>query len=112
MVVNRRIVQILPHSRASQFVFRFRFFLLRVGQQEEKRGLSVVVAQSNQAMTISERPPHRTYSATVGPVPATVVRRMSRTFVESKRRARCMVLLLSHITRSNVRHLCEYTNRS
>ncbi len=37
----------------------------------------------------------------VGPSPATVVRRMSRTWSASKRRTRCMVCRLSHITRSN-----------
>ncbi len=41
-----------------------------------------------------------------GASPASVVRRMSRTSLRSKRRARCMVCRLSHITRSPTRHLC------
>ena len=45
--------------------------------------------------------------ATVIVSPATVVRRMSRGLVSSKRVTRCMVWRLSHITRSHCRHLCE-----
>ena len=43
--------------------------------------------------------------ATVGPSPASVVRRMSRGSWAGKGRARCMVWRLSHITRSPIRHL-------
>src|SRR5271170_1905854 len=39
--------------------------------------------------------------------PAKVVRRTSRTSLRSKRRARCMVWRLSHITRSLSRQECE-----
>ena len=39
-------------------------------------------------------------------VTATVVRRMSRTWLASNRRTRCMVCRLSHITRSNGCHRC------
>jgi hypothetical protein len=39
--------------------------------------------------------------------PAKVVRRTSRTSVRSKRRARCIVARLSHMTRSWGRHECE-----
>lgn len=38
--------------------------------------------------------------STVGASPATVVRRMSRTWLASKRRTRCIVWRLSHITKS------------
>src|SRR5262245_62852802 len=48
--------------------------------------------------------------STVGAWPARVVRRTSRTSSRSKRRARCMVQRLSHITRSLTRQACEYTN--
>ena len=46
--------------------------------------------------------------STARPVPLIDVRRRSRTsFRSSKRRARCMTVRLSHITRSFTRHACE-----
>ena len=62
-----------------------------------QRGGEQAAAMHDQASTCS----------TVGASPASVVRRMSRTSVRSKRRARCMVERLSHITRSCCLHECE-----
>ena len=46
----------------------------------------------------------------VGASPARVVRRMSRTSLRSKRRARCIVARLSQMTRSYCFQACEWTN--
>ena len=59
------------------------------------------------AFSGTERPHAASACSTVGASPATVVRRMSRTRLSSKRRTRCMTWRLSHITRSRCRHLCE-----
>jgi hypothetical protein len=61
-----------------------------------------------QAITLRQRSVVAPYAASCSMVtlsPATVVRRMSRTWLSSKRRTRCIVERLSHITRSYRRHL-------
>ena len=76
-VGDRRVCRLPPHRRGSPLIV-------------ENRGL---FANAQAASTC----------ATVGASPATVVRRMSRISLSSKRRTRCIICRLSHMTRSYCR---------